>query len=104
MSGLLAAIRRKQRGIDDLVILEKGDGVGGTWRDNAYPGCACDVPSHLYSYSFAPNPRWSRMFAGQPEILAYFERQADAHGLRSEERRVGKECVSTCRSRWWPSH
>src|SRR3546814_2040742 len=51
MSGLLAAIRLKQRGIDDLVILEKGDGVGGTWRDNAYPGCACDVPSHLYSYS-----------------------------------------------------
>src|SRR3546814_3566559 len=86
MSGLLAAIRRKQRGIDDLVILEKGDGVGGTWRDNAYPGCACDVPSHLYSYSFAPNPRWSRMFAGQPEILAYFERQAAAHGLDRDVR------------------
>src|SRR3546814_10689074 len=86
MSGLLAAIRLKQRGIDDLVILEKGDGVGGTWRDNAYPGCACDVPSHLYSYSFAPNPRWSRMFAGQPEILASFERQADAHGLDRDVR------------------
>ncbi|RIA35456.1 cation diffusion facilitator CzcD-associated flavoprotein CzcO [Hephaestia caeni] len=86
MSGLLAAIRLKQRGIDDLVILEKGGGVGGTWRDNAYPGCACDVPSHLYSYSFAPNPRWSRMFAGQPEILAYFERQADAHRLDHDVR------------------
>ncbi|HVI97612.1 MAG TPA: NAD(P)/FAD-dependent oxidoreductase [Sphingomonas sp.] len=81
MSGLLAAIRLKRHGVDGFVILEKSAGIGGTWRDNAYPGCACDVPSHLYSYSIAPNPRWSRMFAGQPEILAYFERQADARGL-----------------------
>ncbi|MCM8731780.1 flavin-containing monooxygenase [Hephaestia sp. GCM10023244] len=90
MSGLLAAMRLRRRGIDDLVILEKGDGVGGTWRDNRYPGCACDVPSHLYSYSFAPNPHWSRMFAPQPEILAYFTQTAKARGL-DRHLRLGTE-------------
>ena len=64
----------KQAGIDAFTILEKADGVGGTWRDNHYPGAACDVPSHLYSFSFEPNPRWSRVFAPQAEILAYLER------------------------------
>ena len=81
MSGLLAGIRLKQRGIDDFVILEKSGDVGGTWLDNAYPGSGCDVPSHLYSYSFAPNPHWSRMFARQPEILDYFRRQAEAYAI-----------------------
>jgi cation diffusion facilitator CzcD-associated flavoprotein CzcO len=81
MSGLLAAIRLKESDVDDFVMLEKSAGVGGTWLDNAYPGCACDVPSHLYSYSFAPNPHWSRMFAPQPEILAYLRAAADSHGL-----------------------
>lgn len=81
MSGLLAAIRLKQAGIQDFVILEQGAEVGGTWADNTYPGAGCDVPSHLYSYSFAPNPGWTRLFARQAEILAYFRRIAADHGL-----------------------
>ncbi len=80
--GLGTAIRLKQAGIHDFVVLERGDDVGGTWRDNSYPGCACDVPSHLYSFSFAPNPDWSRAFSGQPEIFAYLQRCADEFGLR----------------------
>ena len=67
-SGLGAAIRLSQEGFDDLVVLERGSDVGGTWRDNSYPGAAGDVPSHLYSYSFAPNPDWSRAFSPQGEI------------------------------------
>lgn len=70
-AGLGMAIRLKQAGIHDFVIFEKGDDVGGTWRDNFYPGAACDVQSHLYSFSFAPNPNWSRQFAPQEEILGY---------------------------------
>src|ERR1044071_6294262 len=81
-SGLAAGIQLKQAGIDDFVILEKGEGVGGTWRDNTYPGAACDIPSHLYSFSFAPNASWSRAYGGQPEILAYLERCADDFELR----------------------
>jgi cation diffusion facilitator CzcD-associated flavoprotein CzcO len=81
-SGLAAGIGLVREGIDDFVILEKGDGVGGTWRDNTYPGAACDIPSHLYSYSFAPNPTWSRAYGGQREILAYLEHCADTFGLR----------------------
>jgi len=81
MSGLLAAIRMKQAGVD-FVMLEKSLEVGGTWLDNAYPGSGCDVPSHLYSYSFAGNPDWSRLFARQPEILEYFREQANRFGLR----------------------
>ena len=70
----------------DYTIYEKSDGVGGTWRDNAYPGAACDVPSHLYSYSFAPNAWWSRTYATQPEILAYLERCTDQFGVRPHVR------------------
>jgi cation diffusion facilitator CzcD-associated flavoprotein CzcO len=81
-SGLAAGIGLKRAGIDDFVILEKADGVGGTWRDNTYPGAACDIPSHLYSYSFEPNPAWSRAYGGQPEILAYLEHCATKYGLR----------------------
>lgn len=81
-SGLAAGAGLKKAGIEDFVILEKGDGVGGTWRDNTYPGAACDIPSHLYSFSFAPNAAWSRAYGGQPEILAYLERCADDFGLR----------------------
>ncbi len=81
-SGLCAAIRLKQAGIDDLVVLERADAVGGTWRDNRYPGCACDVRSHLYSLSFAPNPGWTRRYAGWDEIRAYLERVTDAFGVR----------------------
>ncbi|MBA8962786.1 flavin-containing monooxygenase [Rhodococcus opacus] len=81
ISGIGAAIRLKQSGIDNFAILEKGDALGGTWRDNTYPGCACDVPSALYSYSFAPNREWSRLFAGQEEIRGYIERTAAEHGV-----------------------
>lgn len=81
ISGIGAAIRLKQNGIENFVILEKGDALGGTWRDNTYPGCACDVPSALYSYSFAPNREWSRLFAGQEEIRRYIERTAGNHGV-----------------------
>ncbi|SPE56184.1 4-hydroxyacetophenone monooxygenase [Streptomyces netropsis] len=80
--GLGAAVRLRREGITDFVVLERADGVGGTWRDNTYPGCACDVPSHLYSFSFAPNPEWPRAFSGQPHIRAYLERVADVFGLR----------------------
>jgi cation diffusion facilitator CzcD-associated flavoprotein CzcO len=80
--GLGAAIKLKQAGIDDFAVLERADDLGGTWRDNSYPGCACDVPSHLYSYSFAPNPDWSRAFSSQPEIQAYLQRCADQFGIR----------------------
>ena len=72
-SGLGAAIQLKQQGIKDFMVFDKAEGVGGTWWVNRYPGCACDVPSHLYSFSFAPNPDWSRRFAPRAEIQAYLE-------------------------------
>ena len=80
-SGLGMAIRLKQRGDDDFVLLEKAADVGGTWRDNTYPGCACDVPSHLYSFSFALNPQWSRAFSPQSEIQAYLRHCAEHYGI-----------------------
>jgi cation diffusion facilitator CzcD-associated flavoprotein CzcO len=80
-AGLGMGIRLKQAGIDDFVILERADDLGGTWRDNSYPGCACDVPSHLYSFSFAPNPDWSRTFSGQEEIWAYLRGCAERYGI-----------------------
>ncbi len=73
-AGLCMAIRLKQSGIEDFVVLERDPRPGGTWRDNTYPGCACDVPSHLYSYSFAQNREWSEVFAPWHEIQAYLER------------------------------
>jgi cation diffusion facilitator CzcD-associated flavoprotein CzcO len=82
-AGIGMAIRLKQAGIHDFLIFERGDEVGGTWRDNFYPGAACDVQSHLYSFSFAPNPNWSRQFAPQEEILAYLKDCADNFELRS---------------------
>jgi len=72
-AGLGAAVRLKQRGNTSFVVFERAAEVGGTWRDNVYPGCACDVPSHLYSLSFAPNPNWSRMYSPQSEILSYLK-------------------------------
>ncbi len=81
-AGLAMAYKMKMAGIHDFVVLEQAEEVGGTWRDNTYPGCACDVPSHLYSFSFAPNPSWSRMFAPQPEILAYLKRFVEENHLR----------------------
>jgi cation diffusion facilitator CzcD-associated flavoprotein CzcO len=80
-SGLGMGIRLKQEGFNSFTILERGDDVGGTWRDNHYPGCACDVPSHLYSFSFEPNPNWSRMFAPQAEIKAYLQHCARKYEL-----------------------
>ncbi|MGW2326420.1 flavin-containing monooxygenase [Streptomyces sp. NPDC001700] len=80
--GLGAAVRLRRAGITDFVVLERAGAVGGTWRDNSYPGCACDVPSHLYSFSFAPNPDWPRTFSGRRHIHAYLERVADTFGLR----------------------
>ena len=68
------AIQLVRSGVRDFTILEQSDGVGGTWRDNTYPGSGCDVPSHLYSFSFAPKSDWTRRFAEQPEILSYAER------------------------------
>ncbi len=80
-AGLGTAISLKRSGRHDFVVLERADDVGGTWRDNTYPGCACDVPSHLYSFSFAPNPTWSRSFSPQPEIQAYLQRTAADFGV-----------------------
>lgn len=81
-SGVGLAIRLLQEGRDDFVVLDRGDDVGGTWRDNSYPGAACDVPSHLYSYSFAPNPRWTRAFSPQAEIQSYLQGCVDRFGVR----------------------
>ncbi len=81
-SGLGAGVKLKQAGFEDFVILERASRVGGTWRDNSYPGCACDVPSHLYSFSFAPKADWSRVYPPQAEILAYLEDCATTFGLR----------------------
>ena len=72
--GLAMAIKLAEAGRDDFLVLERGSDVGGTWRDNTYPGAACDVPSQLYSYSFALNPDWSRSFSPQPEIQAYIKK------------------------------
>ena len=85
-AGLGMAIRLKQEGHTDFVVLERGSSVGGTWRDNTYPGCACDVPSHLYSLSFAPNPDWSDSFSSQPEIWEYLKRVARESGTESHIR------------------
>ena len=81
-AGIGMAMRLKQAGYDDFVVLERADDVGGTWRDNTYPGCRCDVPSHLYSFSFAPNPEWSSTFSPQPEIEDYLRTVTDRFGVR----------------------
>ena len=85
-AGLGMAIRLREAGIEDFVVLEKADDVGGTWRDNSYPGCACDVPSHLYSFSFAPNPEWTSTFSPQPEIWDYLRGCAERYGVMAHIR------------------
>ena len=85
-AGLGMAIRLKKAGIEDFVILERGEDVGGTWRDNTYPGAACDIPSNLYSFSFAPNPNWSRGYSDGAEILDYIHYLVSAFGLRKHIR------------------
>ena len=80
-SGLCMAIKLKEAGIDDIVLLEKAQDVGGTWRDNTYPGIACDIQSHLYSFSFDQNPDWSRKYPQGPEIQRYLRRVAREHDV-----------------------
>lgn len=80
-SGLGMAIRLKKDGVKDFAVFEKAEDVGGTWRENTYPGCACDVPSHLYSFSFEQKPDWTRAFATQPEIHSYLKDVTHKHGL-----------------------
>jgi cation diffusion facilitator CzcD-associated flavoprotein CzcO len=80
-SGLGMGIALQKQGVD-FVILEKADEIGGTWRDNTYPGCACDIPSHMYSFSFEPKPDWTHMWSLQPEILDYLKGVTDKYGLR----------------------
>ena len=82
MSGICMAVKLQDAGIDSFTIFEKADDVGGTWRDNTYPGLTCDVPSRYYSYSFRPNPDWSHLLPPGPEIQAYFQRVADERGIR----------------------
>ncbi|NUP10579.1 MAG: NAD(P)/FAD-dependent oxidoreductase [Polyangiaceae bacterium] len=90
--GLCMAIALKRFSSDHFIVFEKADRIGGTWRDNTYPGAACDIMSHLYSYSFEPKPDWSRVYAEQPEILAYLEHCADKYGVTPHVR-LGTEIV-----------
>ena len=104
--GLGLAIALAESGRHDFVLLEATDGVGGTWRTNTYPGAACDVPSHLYSYSFALKPDWTKTYAPQPEILEYFEDCADRFDIRPHLR-TGVRIVSAHwneRVRRWTLH
>ncbi|MFY0407222.1 flavin-containing monooxygenase [Solicola sp. PLA-1-18] len=82
-SGLGMAMKLREAARHDFVVLEKAQDVGGTWRDNTYPGCECDIPSHMYSFSYELNPEWSKSFSRQPEIFAYMKGVADDRGLRS---------------------
>lgn len=82
MSGILSAIKLREAGYTDIVIYEKADRIGGTWRDNVYPGLTCDVPAHAYTYDFAPNPEWSAFLVGGDEIQAYFEKVVDDYEIR----------------------
>ncbi|NJN51429.1 MAG: NAD(P)/FAD-dependent oxidoreductase [Gammaproteobacteria bacterium] len=82
MSGICMGVKLRQQGIEDFVILEKAAAVGGTWRENTYPGIACDVPSHVYSFSFELNPEWSHSYSSGKEIWDYCERTVDKYDLR----------------------
>ena len=86
LAGVGLGVRLRQAGIEDFVIVERNESVGGTWFEHTYPGCACDIPTHLYSYSFARNPNWSRLFPRQQEILEYVRRTADEYGVTSHIR------------------
>jgi cation diffusion facilitator CzcD-associated flavoprotein CzcO len=93
VSGILMGIKLRERGLRDFVILEKGETLGGTWRDNVYPGVACDVPAHLYVYSFAPNPGWRRHLADGADIWRYYHGVAKRYGVLPHIQ-YGKEVVS----------
>jgi cation diffusion facilitator CzcD-associated flavoprotein CzcO len=90
--GLGMAIRLKQAGVEDFVVLERDAEVGGTWWANTYPGCQCDIPSHLYSFSFAPNPDWTRTYPEQPELRDYLKGCVERYGVR-DHIRVGCESL-----------
>jgi cation diffusion facilitator CzcD-associated flavoprotein CzcO len=94
--GVGAAVMLRRAGYEDVTVFERGERVGGVWHHNTYPGAACDVPSHLYEFSFAPNPRWSRRYAPQAEIQAYLEDVARRHGVL-ERVRTGTEVTG---ARW----
>ncbi len=94
MTGILLSIRLAEMGIDDVTILEKKDDLGGTWRENTYPGVACDIPAHMYTYSFEPNPEWNYRFARGNEIQGYFKRVSDKYGV-TPKIRFG-EAVTNC--------
>ena len=81
-AGMGAAMKLRESGREDFIILEKAEDVGGTWRDNTYPGCECDIPSHMYSFSYELNADWSKSFSSQPEIWAYMRKVADEQGIR----------------------
>jgi cation diffusion facilitator CzcD-associated flavoprotein CzcO len=98
-AGIAMGAELNRRGRPDYVVLERGSDVGGTWRDNTYPGATCDIPSRLYSLSFAPNPNWSRTFSAQPEILDYLRRVAREHGV-IDRCRFDVEVIA---ARWDPS-
>ncbi len=83
MAGILAAIKLREAGHTNIAIYEKAERIGGTWRDNRYPGLTCDVPAHAYTYEFAPNPEWSAYLVGGDEIQAYFEKVVDDYGIRA---------------------
>jgi cation diffusion facilitator CzcD-associated flavoprotein CzcO len=94
LSGVMSAIKLQQAGYTDITVYEKAGRVGGTWRDNTYPGIACDIPSHFYSYSFAPNPDWSRRYSPGSEIQTYIENVARSYGVEKLIRH--SEEVSEC--------
>src|SRR5207249_3660723 len=91
--GVGAVVMLHRAGYDDVTVFERGERVGGVWHDNTYPGAACDIPSHLYEFSFARNPRWSRRYAPQAEIQAYLEDVARSEGVLSQVR-SGTEVLS----------
>jgi cation diffusion facilitator CzcD-associated flavoprotein CzcO len=101
MAGILSAIKLREAGFTDFTVYEKGDRVGGTWRENTYPGLACDVPSHLYSYSFALTADWSHRFSPGPEIESYFERVAREHGVLPHVQFGEEITTSTLRDGRW---
>src|SRR5947207_3277548 len=94
--GVGAAVMLRRAGFGEVTVFERGERVGGVWHHNTYPGAACDVPSHLYEFAFAPNPRWSRRYAPQAEIQAYLQDIARRHGVL-ERVRTGTEVTS---ARW----
>src|SRR5229473_3754613 len=101
MAGILSAIKLTEAGLTDFTVYEKAERPGGTWRENTYPGIACDVPSHLYSYSFALTPDWSHRYAPGAEIQAYFERVTREHDVEGRIR-FGDEvtCCEFVEGRW----